>query len=109
MLQLAQVRNFNPGTEVVNEIATFQGLEAVFNNVISVALGLAGVVFFIMLLLAGFKYLTAGGEPQKIESAQKTITWGIAGLVLVALAFLILHFIQIITGANVTQFKIFQP
>jgi hypothetical protein len=61
-----------------------------------------------MLIVGGFKYLTAGGEAPAVESARKTITYAIAGLVLVALSFLILRFIYAFTGVDVTQFKVQQ-
>jgi hypothetical protein len=58
-----------------------------------------------MLILGGFKYLTSGGNPENAASAQKTITYAILGIVLIALSYLILLIIQTITGANVTQFS----
>lgn len=62
-----------------------------------------------MLLSGGFKYITAGGDPKGVESAKKTLTYAIGGIVVIALSYLILNLIQTITGANVTVFKIFQP
>jgi uncharacterized membrane protein YuzA (DUF378 family) len=87
---------------------TLQGLETVFSNVIFKVIGLAGIVFFIMLILGGFKYITAGDEPPKAEAAKKTLTAAVIGLVFIALAFLILKIIETFTGAPVTEFKIVQ-
>ena len=84
------------------------GLEQVFSNVVEVALALAGIVLFIMLLSGGFKYITAGGDPKGVEGAKKTLTYAIGGMVLLAMAFLILRFIQEFTGVDVTKFRIFQ-
>jgi hypothetical protein len=61
-----------------------------------------------MLIMGGFKFITAGGDPKAIEGAKKTLTYAIMGIVLVALSFLILQFISTFTGVDVTQFKIFQ-
>jgi hypothetical protein len=83
-------------------------LEVVFGNVVAVVLGLAGIVLFIMLIIGGFKYLTAGGEPPKIESARKTLTYAILGIVFIALSFLFLKLIGVFTGVDVTVFKVFQ-
>jgi TRAP-type C4-dicarboxylate transport system permease small subunit len=91
-----------------DDVATFQGLENVFSRVISIVIGLAGLAFFIMLVLGGFKYMTAGGDPKAVESAKNTLTYAIAGLVLIALSYLILVFIEQFTGVNVTEFKIAQ-
>ena len=89
--------------------ATLQDLEVVFQQIVSVVLGLAGIVLFIMLLMGGFKFITAGGDPKAVESAKKTLTYAIAGMVLLAASFLILRFIQEFTGVDVTNFRVFQP
>jgi len=88
------------------DVRTLGGLEDVFGRVVSVALGLGGVVLFVMLIAGGFQFITAGGEPQKLEQAKKTLTYAIAGIVLLAMAFLVLRFISNFTGVDVTQFKI---
>lgn len=108
-MQLAQIRTFEPGVEEQGGVATFQGLEAIFNNVVAVALGLAGIIFFIMLLAGGFKYISSGGDPKGVEEAKKTLTYAIGGLVLLVLSFLILRFIKEFTGVDVTQFKVTIP
>jgi len=87
---------------------TLQDLEVVFSRIIEIVLGLAGVVLFLMLIMGGFRFITAGGDPKAIEGAKKTLTYAIGGIVLIALSFLILRFISTFTGVDVTQFKIFQ-
>lgn len=94
------------GIHNVGGVATIKGLEGIFSNLVSSVLGLAGIALFIMLLIGGFKYLTSGGNPKSLESAKNTITYAIIGIVLVALTFLILEFIRISTGANVTNFVV---
>jgi glucose uptake protein GlcU len=92
----------------LSDVPTISELEKVFANVVRVALSFAGLALFIMLLVGGFKYLTAGEDPKAVEEARKTLTYAIGGLVLVAAAYLILVFIKQITGIDVTQFKITQ-
>ena len=90
----------------MNDIATIKDLETVFGNVVRAALGLAGIVLFVLLLSGGFKYITSGGDPKAIESAQKTISYAIGGLIVIVLSYLILVLIKTLTGVDVTQFKI---
>lgn len=80
--------------------------EVVFSKVATVILGLAALTFFAMLIMGGFKYITSGGDPAQVESAQKTITTALMGFVLVALAYLIINAIAYITGAPITTFNI---
>lgn len=89
--------------------APLSALEPLFGNVIGIVIGLAGIVLFILFIAGGFQYLTAGGNPQAVEGARKTLTFAILGLVLIALSYLILKLIAIFTGVDVTTFKIFQP
>jgi hypothetical protein len=89
-------------------IATIADFGCVFGNVVKVALGLAGIVLFIMLVVGGLKYITAGSDPKAAESAQKTITYAIGGLILILISFLILVLITTITGVDVTKFTIVQ-
>jgi hypothetical protein len=90
------------------DVARLQDLEGVFGNVVNAVLGLAGIVLFIMLILGGFSYITSGGDPKKVESARNTLTYAIGGMIFIALAYLILKFIETFTGVPVTEFKIFQ-
>ena len=106
-MQLAQTRPFDPGRgEVRDGVATIKGLEAIFSNVVVVALGFGGIVLFLMLVLGGFHYLTSGGDPQKVDSAKKTLTLAIGGFILLVMAFLILKFIESFTGLKLTEFKV---
>jgi|SRR3989344_4345325 len=104
-------RDFTPGTEVINEVPTIQGFEAVFENIITVVLAFGALVVFIMLLSGGFKFLTSGGDGKKVEAAKGTLTYAIGGLALLALTYLILVFIQTFfidpsSGIDITKFRI---
>ena len=96
---------------IANEdgVATLRGLEGIFQNIITVVLGFAGIALFIMLIIGGFKFITSGGDPKAAESARNTLTSAIAGMVLLASAYLILRFIGVFTGAQVENFRVFIP
>lgn len=110
MQQLAQVtRSFSPAgpsPEVVNDVATIKGVEAIFYNFVTVSLALAGIILFIMLVTGGFKYLTAGGNEDQVESARQTLTYAFFGFILAVAALLILRLIEQFTGVQVTIFRI---
>lgn len=50
---------------------------------------IAVIVFGAMLLSAGYTVITAGGEPEKMQEAQKTATNAIIGILIIVLAGLI--------------------
>lgn len=95
--------------ELPDEAATIEDFETIFGNVIYVALGAAGIALFIMVIIGGFKWATAGENPEQAAAARKTLTAAIIGLVFVVVSFLIMAIIENFTGANVTIFNITIP
>lgn len=84
-------------------------LQDIFKNIVSVAIGFAGIGLFVMLIIGGFSYLTAGGDTGKVEGAKKTLTYAIAGMVFIALSYLILKLISSFTGVGgILNFQIRQ-
>lgn len=62
-------------------------------TVVWVALGLLGVIFLALIIMAGFKWMTAGGNDEQIKSATNTIKAATIGLIIVVLAYSITYFI----------------
>ncbi len=81
-------------------------IEDVFGRIISYAVYLAFIALFIMILTAGIKYLTSGGDQKSIQSAHQAVTWAILGILFLAIAWITLLLIQAFTGIKVTQFNI---
>ncbi|MGB9706522.1 MAG: hypothetical protein ACPLXP_00395 [Microgenomates group bacterium] len=88
------------------EVAALQCFECIFQSILNIAIRLAGIAVFIMLIIGGFQYLTSGGDPKATESAKNTLTYAILGLALLLGSWLILLFIKEFTGVDVTQFVI---
>ena len=97
---------FTEPIEGGGEVVKLQGLEFIFTKILNYAISLAGLAVLIMLIVGGFKYLTAGGDPKATEEAKKTITSAVFGLVLIVAAWFILLFIEKFTGIKVTEFSI---
>ena len=55
--------------------------------------GLIAAISFLMIVFAGFKYVISIGDPQKIASARKTITYSIVGLIISLSATAIVAFV----------------
>ena len=62
-------------------------------DIIKVILGFLGIIAVVIILLGGFKWMTAGGNEDKIEEAKKMITAGVIGLVIILAAFGIATFV----------------
>jgi hypothetical protein len=59
-------------------------------NLLSVVIGFVAVV---MIIFGGFRYITSGGSSEKVSSAKNTIIYALIGLVIVALAQIIVQFV----------------
>lgn len=91
----------------VQGAATIQCLEPLFGNVVGGVTAIATVGLFVMLLVGGFNFLFSGGDQKKLEVARGTLTNAIVGLVVIAVAYLIIKALSVITGvADLTKFVI---
>jgi uncharacterized membrane protein YjfL (UPF0719 family) len=63
------------------------------DNILTIIIGIASVLAVLALIIGAFQYLAAAGDPAKAESAKKTITWAITGIVLMMLFYVILTFV----------------
>ena len=88
------------------DVATIQGLECLFYNVLQVIVFFAGLAFLFMLISGGFSYFNTAGDPKKLAAANSKLTMAIAGLIGIIASWFILRFIQTLTGANILEFAI---
>lgn len=67
------------------------------DNVISTAVNIlssiVGIVGVVMVFIGGFKYITSRGDSNAVSSAKSTITYAIIGLIIAALAQVLVHFV----------------
>jgi type IV secretory pathway VirB2 component (pilin) len=86
---LNYAKNVGLGTKEVRDVAV---------NVIQTLLGILGILALIIILIGGFKWMTAGGNEENIASAKKTIAAGIIGLIIIFFAYAIVAFIFNVVG-----------
>lgn len=68
-------------------------LRTTIGDLIRVALSLLGVVAVVIILIGGFKWMTAGGNEEKVTEARKLIFSGIIGLAIILSAWAIAIFV----------------
>lgn len=62
-------------------------------EVISILLGFLGIVAVVLIILAGFKWMTAGGDKSKIDEAKSLMTNAVIGLVIILSAWALSNFV----------------
>lgn len=68
-------------------------VNGVIKLIINLLSTLIGVVAVIMIIVASFKFVTSSGDSGKVSSAKSTLIYALIGLVLVALAQIIVRFV----------------
>lgn len=67
------------------------------NNLIKTVINLlsvvVGVVAVIMIIVGGLRYITSGGSDTGVTSAKNTILYAVIGLIIVALAQILVRFV----------------
>lgn len=62
---------------------------------------IATLIFGALLMSASYSIITAGGDPEKIESAKKTATYAIIGLFLIVVAFLVVRLLSFVFNLEI--------
>jgi hypothetical protein len=69
------------------------GVNELLRKAVNIISAVVGVIAVIMIIIGGFKYITSGGESSNVSGAKNTIIYAIIGLIIVALAQVIVHFV----------------
>ena len=77
------------------------GVSNIFATVVNVLSFLIGGVAILAIMAGGFKYITSGGEAQKVGNAKNTILYALVGLGVAAVAQFLVHFVLFQTNQSV--------
>lgn len=86
-------------------LATLEPAQLV-SSLIKLALIVAAVVFFFMLVIGGIKWILSGGDKGKTEEARNQITAALVGLVVVFSAWAIAQLINALFQVNILDLKL---
>ena len=67
---------------------------------------IGAVIFFFMLLIGAIKWISSGGDKQKVEDAKGTLTNAFIGLVILFAVFAILGLLDTFFNVNLLKFTI---
>lgn len=77
----------NGGDSITTRVNNF------LKHLINIFSAIIGVVAVVMIIFGGFRYITSGGNDTSVTSAKNTILYAIIGLIIVALAQLLVRFV----------------
>ena len=62
-------------------------------DIINVILGLVASIFIVLMIIAGFKWMTSAGNADQIKTAKATIINSVIGLAIILFSYAIVNFI----------------
>jgi hypothetical protein len=68
-------------------------LNDTITTIINLLSTVTGIIAVIMIIVGGFRYVTSGGASDKVGSAKNTIVYALIGLIIIALAQVIVRFV----------------
>lgn len=99
-LARAQVQADNYGLETAageadlkKSVAGATNVPQLIGKIVGAGLSLLGIIFFILILYAGIRWMTAMGKTEDVERAKNTIEAAVLGLVIVLAAYAISKFV----------------
>ena len=84
----------------VNPLAKFNSVASIVNLIIPNLLLGAGIIFFIMIIIAGYQFMASSGKEENLQKAQKLFVTAIIGFIIVLGSFLLVKLL-----ANLFQIK----
>ncbi len=81
--------------------ATSNDLPTVIQQILNIIIGVLGIVAVIVIVYGGFQYMTSTGDTSKLQKAKNTILYAVIGLIVCAVAFMIVNLtISIINSSS---------
>lgn len=68
-------------------------IESVIGTVVKILSYVVGIIAVIMVIIGGIKYVTSSGDSNNVTSAKNTILYALVGLIVAALAQVIVRFV----------------
>lgn len=87
--------------EFVNPI-TSNTLDEVINGLVDFVFTIALVVCPIVIIIGGFIFVTASGDPKKVETGKKIIFWALVGLGIAIMAKGFVELVRYLLGVKKT-------
>ncbi len=80
-------------SQLPDELTKYSNLRSGVMKIVNYALGFLGLIAIIVVIYAGFMYLTDGGQGKNTATAKKMLLYAILGILLILLSYTIVNFV----------------
>ncbi len=88
-----QTQLYNTGNKAWGSVPGPTGLADIIQYAISAFLGLLGVIFLVLIIYAGYNWMLARGDEEKVTTAKNTLARAVVGLIIILAAYSITYFV----------------
>jgi hypothetical protein len=98
--------NSRLGNSAITGGNTIPIFNLVLNNLLVLALSIAGLYFFVNLIRGGYEWITAGGDKESVQKARQRILNAIIGAIVTFAVYSITLVVEYFFGFNILSFNI---
>lgn len=73
-------------------------IATLFNPIVANVITVSGIIALATIIFSGFQYVTGAGDKNKIAQAQNMLSYGILGIIVVTVAFVLTRIIGTLLG-----------
>ena len=81
---------------------TIDNIIAIFDGLVCWLSSIAGAVMVIFIIIAGIRFMFAGGSSEKVDEAKKNLRWVLIGVLVILGANVIINTIAAAVGSSVS-------
>ena len=100
---LAQKLGLPGGGSAQGPLAGSPSIGGILSTAIPLVIGFAGLGLLLMLISAGYTFLTSAGDAKKMESGKERLTYAIVGFIIVFGAYWLVQILGIMFGTSITS------
>lgn len=95
-----------PNTGVTGGVLETVTIGNIVSWLVNIVLVIAGLIFFLMLIVGGLRWILSGGDKANTEAARNQITAALVGLIIVFSAWAIALLLKEVFGIDILNFTI---
>jgi len=89
-----------PGQICIENPLEAESFEELLNTIVTFIYWIAIVIAPLMIMIAAFFFLTAGGDPKRVDTARRIILWTVIGLAIILFAKGLISVLKQIIGVS---------
>lgn len=99
----AQTLNIDNQYSITGTVGKFTNIGSILNEAVPFIFAFAGIGLLLMLLAAGFNFLTSAGDPKKLETGKQRLTNALVGFLVIFVAYWAVQMAGVIFGIKEIQ------